>query len=131
MPLEEGPNLDLLINVLEDKVRWLSGHTFMRYAPADWKENGYRTITWSQYNDAINKVAYWLDEKLGKSTNNQTVAYLGPNDPRYAIILPAVIKTNRKVRLCYTTPQHRDVHGACFGAYDTEHPFRFSFQTVA
>jgi acyl-CoA synthetase (AMP-forming)/AMP-acid ligase II len=89
----------LLIEVIEGKAQWIGGHTFMRYPSANWEADGYRTITWSQYADAINKVAVWLDEQLGKSHGNDTVAYLGPSDARYAILLPAVVKTNRKVSI--------------------------------
>lgn len=87
----------LLINVIEAKAKWIANHTFMRYPPKSWETEGYRTITWSQFADAIDKVAYWLEEKLGNATGNETVAYLGPNDARYAILLPAVVKTGRKV----------------------------------
>ena len=59
--------------------------------------DGYRTLTWKQYGDSINKLAYWLDRKLGKPTSNETVAYLGPNDLRYAILWPALVKTGRKL----------------------------------
>ncbi|KAF2191424.1 acetyl-CoA synthetase-like protein [Zopfia rhizophila CBS 207.26] len=86
-----------LSSIIEKKAEWLPEHTFVRYPGPDWETNGYRTITWRQYADAINKAAYWLDGQLGKSTDNDTIAYIGPPDPRYSIILPAAIKTNRKL----------------------------------
>jgi acyl-coenzyme A synthetase/AMP-(fatty) acid ligase len=98
-PLSVTETPKLLIELIEEKASWLGGHTFMRYPTQNWQTEGYRTLTWRQYADAINKVACWLDEQLGQSYDNDTVAYLGPADARYAIILPAVIKTNRKVRL--------------------------------
>ncbi|ORY14274.1 hypothetical protein BCR34DRAFT_479781 [Clohesyomyces aquaticus] len=97
MPVVPDISQDLLVNIIEYKAQWLTGHTFMRYPAVNWKEDGYRTLTWGQYSDTINKVAHWLDEKLGELPQGQTVAYLGPSDARYSIILPAVIKTNRKI----------------------------------
>lgn len=87
----------LLLHAIEEKATWIPQHTYMRYPPLNWEQEGYRTITWGQYASSIDKVAYWLDEQLRKTDQNDTVAYLGPNDPRYAIIVPAVIKSGRKV----------------------------------
>lgn len=97
MPISNVKSLRLLIELIEEKAQWNGEHTFMRYPGKNWETNGYSTLTWSRYADAINKVAFWLDEQLGKSKDNDTVAYLAPSDGRYAIVLPAVVKTNRKV----------------------------------
>ena len=69
----------------------------MRYPGIDWETNGYETISYVQYAHAIDKVAYWLDDQLGKAIGNDTIAYFGLNDPGYAILVPAAIKTGRKV----------------------------------
>lgn len=87
----------LLVTAIEEKARWIPHHTFMRYPTANWETDGYRTLTWSQYADAINKTAYWLDEKLGKSLGQDVVSYLGPSDLRYPLLVPAVVKTGRKL----------------------------------
>ena len=87
----------LVVHAIEEKAQRTPHHTYMRYPPADWETNGYKTITWRQYASTIDKVAHWLDEHLGKVTGSETVAYFGPNDPRYAILLPACIKTGRTV----------------------------------
>lgn len=92
----------LLVHVIEEKARQIPNHTYLRFAPADWEKTGYETITWSQYADAIDKVAFWLDQQLGKAKDLDTVAYLGPNDPRYGILVPACIKTGRKVGSYYS-----------------------------
>jgi acyl-CoA synthetase (AMP-forming)/AMP-acid ligase II len=102
LPLNKTHEPKLFINVIEQKAKWLSNHTFMRYPSANWELDGYRTITWKQYADAINKIAHWLDAELGKSTDNETLAYLGPNDARYAIMLAAMVKTGRQVRFSHT-----------------------------
>lgn len=95
----EAENGRLFVRALEEKAKCAPNHTFIRFPGEDWETKGYSTITWRQYLDGINKVAHWLDKQLGTSVNNDTVAYMGPNDARYAFVWPALIKTNRKVRL--------------------------------
>jgi acyl-CoA synthetase (AMP-forming)/AMP-acid ligase II len=92
----------LLITAIEEKAKWMPNDTYMRYPRKDWETEGYQTISCMQYARAIDKVAYWLDEHLGKTTQSDTIAYSGPNDPRYAIIMPAAIKTGRKVCLIHS-----------------------------
>jgi acyl-CoA synthetase (AMP-forming)/AMP-acid ligase II len=87
----------LFISAIEDKARWIPNHTFMRYPPKDWETKGYQSISYGQWSNAIDKVAFWLDSQLGKVGDSGTVAYFGPNDARYAIITPAVIKSGRRV----------------------------------
>lgn len=73
--------------------------TCMRYPGRNWETEGYETISWIRCANAIDKMACWLDEQVGKVTQADTIAYYGPNDSRYAIMMPAAIKTSRKV--CY------------------------------
>ncbi|KAH7400933.1 hypothetical protein DE146DRAFT_611638 [Phaeosphaeria sp. MPI-PUGE-AT-0046c] len=87
----------LLINAIEERAKYTPNYTFMHYPSKDWHNKGYRTITLSQYANAIDRVAHWLDDQLGDAVSSNTVAYHGPNDPRYAIIVPAVIKTGRRI----------------------------------
>jgi len=95
MPLESPEQGTLLVTAIEEKALSLPHHTVFYYPTVDWETDGYRNLTWLQWSDAINKVAFWLDEQLGK-VNIETVAYLGPNDLRYSILMPAMIKTGRK-----------------------------------
>jgi hypothetical protein len=109
----------LLVSAIEEKAKWLPNNLFMRYPGPDWETKGYETISWIQYADAINKVAYWLDDQLGPAAESVTIAYFGPSDPRYAVIVPAAIKTGRRVsRKQYT------------GRPRLTMPIRFSFRTV-
>jgi hypothetical protein len=87
----------LLINVIEEKAKRMPDNTFMRYPGTDWETQGYKSISWVQWSRAIDKVAYWLDTNLGSLTESQTYAYFGPNDARYAILIPASMKTERRV----------------------------------
>lgn len=88
----------LLAKVIDQKAERITNDVFLRYAGPDWEAEGYKSMTWSQLAEAVNKAAHWLDENLGKDVNLQSVAYVGPNDARYFFLLVAVMKTSRQVR---------------------------------
>lgn len=56
-------------------------------------------ITYGQFANAINAIAWWLDEKLGpsKDLTFPCFAYLGPKDLQYAIIAMSAQKVGRRV----------------------------------
>lgn len=58
---------------------------------------GFRSVTYSEVSKAVSHVAWWLEENIGKTDAFDTIAYLGPGDLRYSIILLAAIKTGHKV----------------------------------
>ncbi|EPS36265.1 hypothetical protein H072_10357 [Dactylellina haptotyla CBS 200.50] len=61
--------------------------------------SGSRDITHLEAYNAINHVAWLIEKSLGRGTNFETVTYIGPNDPRYHIVVLAGIKTGYKVFL--------------------------------
>jgi acyl-CoA synthetase (AMP-forming)/AMP-acid ligase II len=97
MPMNRNDGPQTLLAVLEEKAKSIGDHTYLRYPTDNWETEGYRTMTWRQYADSVNKVAYWLDQQLGGCQPGDTVAYMGPSDARYAIIYLATMKTGRKV----------------------------------
>jgi hypothetical protein len=46
----------LMTALIDEKALWTPNDTYLRYAPKDWESTGYRTMTWKQYANAINKV---------------------------------------------------------------------------
>jgi acyl-coenzyme A synthetase/AMP-(fatty) acid ligase len=62
-------------------------------------EDGFRKITMKQLANAVNHVAWWLESKIGCSTDFEVIAYLGPSDVRYAILCFAAIKCGYVVGL--------------------------------
>ena len=59
--------------------------------------DGFRDINYAQAAGAINRVAWWIDENVGKSTTFESLAYMGPPDLRYAILTVAAQKTGHTV----------------------------------
>ncbi|KAI9163201.1 LOW QUALITY PROTEIN: acetyl-CoA synthetase-like protein [Paramyrothecium foliicola] len=92
------PGMELFVRKIDENAKWQPQHTLVRFASGpDWETEGYRSLTWQQYADGINATAHWLDETFGKSVDNDTVAYSGPSDVRYAFLFAASVKTGRKV----------------------------------
>lgn len=60
---------------------------------------GLREYNYKELANAIDNLAWWLEEKLGGRGNFETVAYLGVQDPRYTIFTLACMKTGYVVSL--------------------------------
>lgn len=55
-------------------------------------EAGYRRVTYAALANAVNGVAWSLEETLGESHNHQTLAYIGPNDLGYVMMILGAVK---------------------------------------
>lgn len=60
--------------------------------PSSRPADGFKDITWATGANAINRAAWWIECTLGKGEGKSTVAYIGPQDMRYLILLVAAIK---------------------------------------
>ncbi len=60
--------------------------------PASRPADGFKNITWATGANAIDRAAWWIESTLGKRDGKSTVAYIGPQDMRYLILLVAAIK---------------------------------------
>lgn len=88
----------LLPNLVDQKASSCPETVLAEYPEsADTYKNGYRAITYWQFANAINGAAWWLEKTLGHGQDFETLAYIGPNDVRYQILLVAAIKVGYKV----------------------------------
>ena len=62
--------------------------------------DGFKDVTNAQLHNAINCAAALLKETYGKSESFETLAYIGPTDLRYLIIMLAGMKVGYKVSVC-------------------------------
>ncbi|KAL8917524.1 MAG: hypothetical protein Q9172_005812 [Xanthocarpia lactea] len=62
-------------------------------------EPGYRRVTYRALANAINGIAWWLHHKLGPGQHHQTLAYIGPNDLTYVIMILGAVKAGYKMLL--------------------------------
>ena len=61
--------------------------------------DGCRTIKMPDFARAINRAARWLEKTLGRSSDFETLAYMGSNDVRYFILILAAVKTGYRLLL--------------------------------
>ena len=62
-------------------------------------EAGYRKVTYKLMANAVNGLAWWIEDNFGRSKSFETLAYFGGWDPRYVFLLLAAVKVGYKVGL--------------------------------
>ncbi|KAL9630769.1 MAG: hypothetical protein Q9204_004551 [Flavoplaca sp. TL-2023a] len=86
-------NKQLLNNIVDGTARTRPSATYAE-VPRSFHsyESGYRKITYRALANAVNGVAWWLQQELGLGQDHQTLAYLGPNDLTYVMIILGAVK---------------------------------------
>ncbi|KAL4890135.1 hypothetical protein BDV59DRAFT_195244 [Aspergillus ambiguus] len=64
-----------------------------------YEECNFQRVTYRDFNNAINRTAWLLKEAVGDTPHFETLAYLGPADLRYSIVVVAGIKAGFKTFL--------------------------------
>ena len=82
---------DLVPNIVDHRAKDEPDMLYAEYPVSTLSyEEGYRKITYRDFANAINGIAWWLQEVLGPGQDFEALAYIGPNDLRYpALILGA------------------------------------------
>ncbi|KAJ5272905.1 NRPS-like enzyme [Penicillium angulare] len=93
-----SPSADLLLPVaLDQRARSNPQGVWARFPISDnTYKDGFRIATNHQVANAVNRIAWLLEEELGRGKEFETVAYIGPNDLRSYIVLLAAIKAGYK-----------------------------------
>lgn len=68
-------------------------------------KDGWATITFENYANAINRCARMIIDTCGKPSSGSfpTIAYIGPQDARYVVMIFAAVKAGYRVSF-YTSP---------------------------
>lgn len=84
---------ELVPNIVDHLARVAPDATYALFpkSPVTYSE-GYRTVSYKDFANAVNGLAWWLHETLGPSQNFEVLAYVGPNDVRYTALLLGAIK---------------------------------------
>ena len=95
-PLEPGKQL--LNHMVDDiaRVRPCSVWAEMPVSTTSY-EAGFRKITYRMLANAINGAAWWMHQSLGPGQEFETLAYFGPWDIRYVLLLLGAVKAGYKV----------------------------------
>ena len=94
----------LLVHVIDDVAERDPGRCFC-IVPRSQPGHGFQKVTYAQFANAINTVAWWIEQECGKGIDYETIAYVGPNDLRYIILTFAAQKTFHKVRVRDLAPK--------------------------
>ncbi|KAI8312274.1 Non-canonical non-ribosomal peptide synthetase FUB8 [Colletotrichum sp. SAR11_59] len=91
----------LIPQALADALAEKPDRTWVSYAISnDIAQDGFRDITIRQLATAVDRLAWYIDDNIGKSSDFDTVMYYGLADVRYIITLIAGIKTGHSVLFC-------------------------------
>ncbi|KAI1801790.1 acetyl-CoA synthetase-like protein [Daldinia bambusicola] len=65
---------------------------------SDNPKDGWKSITFREYANAVNQIAHKIVEKCGTPSPGSfpTIAYVGPNDARYVVLLVSAVKAGYK-----------------------------------
>ncbi|KAJ5734325.1 NRPS-like enzyme [Penicillium malachiteum] len=80
-------------------------------------------ITVQEFANAVNRLAWWIDQKTNGERKQQVLAYIGTNDLRYGAFILACMKTGHVVSLIFSyTRLHLLTNPPGFIAFDAEFP---------
>jgi acyl-coenzyme A synthetase/AMP-(fatty) acid ligase len=91
-PLEFNTRVQLIPHSFDYYARVKPNAIYAEYtvSPISY-EHGYRPITYKDFANAVNGLAWWLIETLGPG-NGEVLAYMGFNDVRYPALIIAAVK---------------------------------------
>ncbi|KAF1940667.1 ochratoxin A non-ribosomal peptide synthetase [Clathrospora elynae] len=98
MSLPRGSSI-LLPNIVKQNAQADPHGTFARVPAGTAYTDGFVDVTKLQLHNAVNFTASLIKRCLGDSTTFETLAFIGPSDLRYSIIIVAAIKAGYKIFL--------------------------------
>lgn len=88
----------LIPNIIDDLARRDPHQEAFQVPNTSDPQDGWKIVTWKEYANAINHVARRIVEISGQPKDGTfpTIAYIGPNDARYVVMMVAAIKAGYK-----------------------------------
>ncbi|KAL7931542.1 NRPS-like enzyme [Trichoderma chlorosporum] len=96
-----------LINIIDDDAAKEPNRPFIFIPRSSRPQDGWEPVTYGQMANAVNHVAHSIQRMAAsyiQDGNFPTIAYMGPNDVRYIIIMLACIKA--KCKAFFTSPRN-------------------------
>jgi len=99
---EPLPHVKTLLNHIVDHVAAKKPQALYAEFPVSalTYEEGFRKVTYGDFANAINGIAWWLHENLGPGGNLETLAFIGPNNLLYPSLILGAVKAGYKVIAC-------------------------------
>lgn len=85
-------------NIIDDHARQEPDQEAFQIPQSSDPKDGWKVVTWKQYANSINHIARRIIETSGRPKEGTfpTIAYIGPNDVRYVVIMVAAVKAGYK-----------------------------------
>ena len=92
----------LIPHLIDDIAHNNGSRTFCSLVKSSNISDGFQDISYAAFANSINRLAWWIEENVGKSSTFETLSYIGPPDLRYIILTIAAQKTGYKARRDHT-----------------------------
>lgn len=95
----DRPAKQLLNSIVDETARATPDLVYAELpkSPVDLSQ-GFRQVTYRDFANGIDAVAWWLRKNLGPSETFETLTYIGPNDLRHNLLLLGAVKAGYKVQ---------------------------------
>ena len=101
----DASGLRLPLQVIEKRARNGHGRPFAILPKTKDTSHGFVEVSYGALDNAINRVAWWLEQMTGEPKPGTVFSWSGPSDLRYAIFILAAMKCNYQVDL-FLTSEH-------------------------
>lgn len=99
-PAAVHPTKQLLNNIIDGMAKTRPSALYAEIPSLpDSYSGGYRKVSYEVLAKAVNGAAWFLKEELGEGRNHQALAYIGPNDLGYVIMILGAVKAGYKVNM--------------------------------
>jgi acyl-CoA synthetase (AMP-forming)/AMP-acid ligase II len=92
-----GVKLQHPIHLLEQRARTGHDRPFANIPKSKDLSQGFIDVTYELLSNAVNRVAWWLEEVTDGAKPGTCLSWSGPNDLRYVLFLLAAMKCRYKV----------------------------------
>ncbi|KAL8713809.1 MAG: hypothetical protein Q9225_006706 [Loekoesia sp. 1 TL-2023] len=122
--------MQLLPNIVDGMAK-LKPEALYAQSPASYSsyDKGYRKITYHELANAVNGIAWLLTEELGRGENFETLAYFGPNDLSYPVVILGAVKAGYKQALSPRTVHVPTIFQLLDGQYK-HYPYVKTFEAA-
>jgi hypothetical protein len=105
-PVPISQRRQLIVNVADGLARNRPQGTY-GYLPVSalGYEKGFRRVSYRQFANMVNGLAWWLTATLGRSSSFEAITYVGPNDFVHNAMVLASVKCGYKVCSPPTLPE--------------------------
>lgn len=89
----------LLPTLIDERARLEPDRLYCAFLKTVNVNDGVVKLSYSEFANAVNRLAWFIEETFGKSDDFTTLAYVGLTDIRYALVTLAAAKTGHKVKM--------------------------------